>query len=126
MSKTASYGMLKCSFCGKSQKEVKKLIAGPGVYICDECIELCNEIIDDELDSVKAGKVTRGMGTAPDSTPDELLSELAQSAGQFLPMEKHLEELVRQLRKRGATWAKIGEALGMTRQAAWARFSGED
>ncbi|CAM5631603.1 ATP-dependent Clp protease ATP-binding subunit ClpX [Streptomyces microflavus] len=38
--------LLKCSFCGKSQKQVKKLIAGPGVYICDECIDLCNEIID--------------------------------------------------------------------------------
>ncbi len=41
--------LLKCSFCGKSQKQVKKLIAGPGVYICDECIELCNEIIEEEL-----------------------------------------------------------------------------
>jgi ATP-dependent Clp protease ATP-binding subunit ClpX len=41
--------LLKCSFCGKSQKQVKKLIAGPGVYICDECIDLCNEIIEDEL-----------------------------------------------------------------------------
>ena len=41
--------LLKCSFCGKTQKQVKKLIAGPGVYICDECIELCNEIIVEEL-----------------------------------------------------------------------------
>ncbi|PUB31862.1 ATP-dependent Clp protease ATP-binding subunit ClpX [Promicromonospora sp. AC04] len=41
--------LLKCNFCGKSQKQVKKLIAGPGVYICDECIELCNEIIEEEL-----------------------------------------------------------------------------
>jgi ATP-dependent Clp protease ATP-binding subunit ClpX len=41
--------LLKCSFCGKSQKQVKKLIAGPGVYICDECVDLCNEIIDEEL-----------------------------------------------------------------------------
>ncbi|MCL1906739.1 MAG: ATP-dependent Clp protease ATP-binding subunit ClpX [Propionibacteriaceae bacterium] len=41
--------LLKCSFCGKSQKQVVKLIAGPGVYICDECIDLCNEIIDEEL-----------------------------------------------------------------------------
>merc|ERR1711976_764374 len=46
-----SYGSLNCNFCGKSQKEVKKLIAGPGVYICDECIELCNDIIYE--DSVK-------------------------------------------------------------------------
>jgi ATP-dependent Clp protease ATP-binding subunit ClpX len=41
--------LLKCSFCGKSQKQVRKLIAGPGVYICDECIDLCNEIIEEEL-----------------------------------------------------------------------------
>jgi len=41
--------LLKCSFCGKSQKQVKKLIAGPGVYICDECIDLCNEIIEEEM-----------------------------------------------------------------------------
>ena len=44
-----SSDLLKCSFCGKSQKQVKKLIAGGGVYICDECIALCNEIIEEEL-----------------------------------------------------------------------------
>jgi ATP-dependent Clp protease ATP-binding subunit ClpX len=41
--------LIKCAFCGKSQKQVKKLIAGPGVHICDECIELCNEIVDEEF-----------------------------------------------------------------------------
>ena len=46
-----SADLLKCSFCGKSQKQVKKLIAGPGVYICNECIELCNEIIEEELNT---------------------------------------------------------------------------
>ena len=40
---------LKCSFCGKTQEQVKKLIAGPDVYICDECVELCNEILDEEF-----------------------------------------------------------------------------
>jgi ATP-dependent Clp protease ATP-binding subunit ClpX len=45
--------LLKCSFCGKSQKQVKKLIAGPGVYICDECIELCNEIIEEEFSTTE-------------------------------------------------------------------------
>ncbi len=52
--------LLKCSFCGKSQKQVKKLIAGPGVYICDECIDLCNEIIEEEL------------GTSEEVVPAEL------------------------------------------------------
>src|ERR1700757_4228252 len=46
---TDSNEQLLCSFCGKSQRQVKKLIAGPGVYICDECIDLCNEIIEEEL-----------------------------------------------------------------------------
>src|SRR5438270_1217478 len=49
MAKFGDSDLLKCSFCGKSQKQVKKLIAGPGVYICDECIDLCNEIIEEEL-----------------------------------------------------------------------------
>ncbi len=52
-----NYGALCCSFCGKSQKEVKKLIAGPGVYICDECIELCNDIIAEERDREESTKV---------------------------------------------------------------------
>ncbi|MDK2856564.1 MAG: ATP-dependent Clp protease ATP-binding subunit ClpX [Bacillota bacterium] len=46
---TDEKGQLKCSFCGKTQDQVRKLVAGPGVYICDECIELCNEIIEEEL-----------------------------------------------------------------------------
>ena len=59
--------LLKCSFCGKSQKQVRKLIAGPGVYICDECIELCNEIIVDEL---VATSVQVPQGKLP--TPSEI------------------------------------------------------
>lgn len=53
--------LLKCSFCGKSQKQVKKLIAGPGVYICDECIDLCNEIIEEEFSEA----VELGLGELP-------------------------------------------------------------
>lgn len=58
MTKKENYSNLNCSFCGKSQKEVKKLIAGPGVYICDECIDLCNDIIEEEVEreaSTKSG-----------------------------------------------------------------------
>src|SRR6266700_2799600 len=47
-------GTLKCSFCGKSQNDVRKLIAGPTVYICDECIELCNDIIAEEWEEEKS------------------------------------------------------------------------
>lgn len=58
MSNPKENGALKCSFCGKGQKEVKKLIAGPGVYICDECIGLCNDIIDEERQKDSAVKGT--------------------------------------------------------------------
>jgi len=51
-------GQLKCSFCGKSQDQVRKLVAGPGVYICDECIELCNDIIEEELGAGEASEFT--------------------------------------------------------------------
>lgn len=50
MAKNDDKRQLKCSFCGKNQDAVRRLIAGPGVYICDECIELCSEIISDEFD----------------------------------------------------------------------------
>ncbi len=60
MSKYDSH--LKCSFCGKSQEQVRKLIAGPGVYICDECVELCNEILDEEL-------IEEGSSPTPANSP---------------------------------------------------------
>ena len=59
--------LLKCSFCGKSQKQVKKLIAGPGVYICDECIDLCNDIIRDEVAQEDVAQASRdGLPTPAD------------------------------------------------------------
>ena len=65
-------GKLYCSFCGKSQKEVRKLIAGPTVYICNECIELCNEIIADE--EAKEGHLRKRYSTLP--TPSQIKSFL--------------------------------------------------
>ncbi|MBL7666100.1 MAG: ATP-dependent Clp protease ATP-binding subunit ClpX, partial [Bacteriovoracaceae bacterium] len=73
MAKKEAYATLNCSFCGKSQKEVKKLIAGPGVYICDECIELCNDIIYE--DSVKAS-TTATLDNVP--KPSEIKTHLDQ------------------------------------------------
>ena len=58
MSTSNSSNSLKCSFCGKNQKEVKKLIAGPGVYSCDECIDLCNDIVDEERERETSVKGT--------------------------------------------------------------------
>ncbi|MFT3850744.1 MAG: ATP-dependent Clp protease ATP-binding subunit ClpX [Propionivibrio sp.] len=57
--KSGSEKLLYCSFCGKSQHEVKKLIAGPSVFICDECIELCNDIVRDEISAEESGKVAK-------------------------------------------------------------------
>lgn len=65
MSKYDSH--LKCSFCGKSQEQVRKLIAGPGVYICDECVDLCNEILDEEL--LDSSAPTPPQVTRPEATP---------------------------------------------------------
>ena len=54
MSRYDEKKQLKCSFCGKSQEQVKRLVAGPGVYICDECIELCSEIIEEEFEEARS------------------------------------------------------------------------
>jgi len=67
---------LKCSFCGKSQRHVRKLIAGPGVYICDECIELCNDIVEDEL--------------AEDTIEAPLIDDLPTPAGIFEALNNYV------------------------------------
>ncbi len=72
--KSGSEKLLYCSFCGKSQHEVKKLIAGPSVFICDECIDLCNDIVRDEIAGDKGGKGANG--DLP--TPKEICSLLDQ------------------------------------------------
>ena len=91
MSKFDSH--LKCSFCGKSQEQVRKLIAGPGVYICDECVELCNEILDDEL--IEPTGRSRG-AVAP--TEEEKQQESSQiSFNQILKpkeIKHHLDDYV--------------------------------
>ncbi|GLI28745.1 ATP-dependent Clp protease ATP-binding subunit ClpX [Agromyces rhizosphaerae] len=69
-----SADLLKCSFCGKSQKQVQQLIAGPGVYICDECVELCNEIIEERL--AESGEETQGEFDLP--KPKEIFSFLEE------------------------------------------------
>ena len=75
MSKLSESGeVLKCSFCGKSQKQVRKLIAGPGVYICDECIELCNEIIVEEL----GGETSKALEDLELPKPKEIYSFLEE------------------------------------------------
>ncbi|ACK66919.1 ATP-dependent Clp protease, ATP-binding subunit ClpX [Rippkaea orientalis PCC 8801] len=96
MSKYDSH--LKCSFCGKSQEQVRKLIAGPGVYICDECVELCNEILDEELMDAPAAAVAGGGSPKPDdSRPKRRPSRERLSFNQIpkpREIKKYLDEYV--------------------------------
>lgn len=93
MSKYDSH--LKCSFCGKSQEQVRKLIAGPGVYICDECVDLCNEILDEEL--LEANAATSQQASRSE-TPQKRRTRSANLAlSQILKpreIKKHLDEHV--------------------------------
>ena len=109
--------LLRCSFCSKDQKSVAKLIAGPGVYICDECVDLCNEIIHDELEHPS---------DSSDEPDDELLASLARRQAVVQQAETGVREHVAILRRRGISWTRIGETLGVSKQAAWERFSGEE
>jgi len=114
---------LRCSFCGKTEAEVTSLIAGPGVYICDECVTLCTEVL------AAAGR--------PPSPPipevpawermsdDEMLALVSRIASSRAQAEASLRQWVERLRGRGVTWNRIGTALGMTRQSAWERFADE-
>jgi ATP-dependent Clp protease ATP-binding subunit ClpX len=85
-----SADLLKCSFCGKSQKQVQQLIAGPGVYICDECVELCNEIIEERL--AEAGEETTSEFDLP--KPKEIFSFLEEYVIGQEPAKKALSVAV--------------------------------
>lgn len=136
MTPTAKLDALTCSFCNKDQSEVTKLVAGPGVYICNECIDLCNQIMAQELDQKKTGarKVSRSSKSqvpppikAWEGLSDEdLLSEMVRAHAAHQNVDRAVAHHVAALRERGVSWARIGEALGMARQSAWERFSGED
>jgi ATP-dependent Clp protease ATP-binding subunit ClpX len=136
MSKTASVGAkLSCSFCGKSQDDVAKLIAGPGVYICDGCVGLCDRILAEEFrDLDELREAVRAAHAKPpppikkwdELSDDELLAEMVRVHGSLEQVDRAVSSIVQQLRARNVTWARIGEALGMTRQSAWERFSGEE
>jgi ClpX C4-type zinc finger len=114
-----------CSFCGKDELTIAKIIAGPGIYICNECVDACNQI----LGGASEGGTDAARPELPywDQLTDEqrleLLPKMARVADQ---VETSLTTGVRRLRARGVTWTRIGAALGITRQSAWERFSGED
>ena len=110
-----------CSFCGKRRREVRKLISGPRVFICDECVALCALLIDGP-----SAPVPHLAAWEHAVSVDEVLASLPRIAAAGAQVEQHLAGWVRRARALGATWARIGGALGMTRQSAWERFSGEE
>ena len=109
---------LSCSFCGKDKGLVAKLIAGPGVYICSECVELCTQIL--------ASEVTPEINPRHELPDGELLASLARAQSAAPQIDAAMRDYTAILRSRGVSWTRIGAALGVSKQAAWERFSGED
>jgi hypothetical protein len=108
---------LYCSFCFKSQHEVRKLISGPAsIFICDECVDLCNEIVADRPLNSKS--------PSPQELPTKrLLERLAAIEQTVQGKGSQLQTVVDLLRSRKVSWAQIGVALGISRQSAWERFT---
>jgi hypothetical protein len=104
-----------------SRPDPAKLVAGPGVYICNECVEFCQQVIDGE-----GGSVPQLSPWQQVNDVEVILQNLPRIAKAAARVEESLNGWVRRGRELGATWARIGDALGMTRQSAWARFSGEE
>jgi hypothetical protein len=112
-----------CSFCRKPPEAVAKLVAGPGVFICNECVGLCTELIAVPSEKPPQEQVASWEQKMSDEDVLQHLPRVAAAADQ---VEQQLTAWVRQARARGITWTRIGESLSMTRQSAWERFSGED
>jgi ATP-dependent protease Clp ATPase subunit len=108
---------VQCSFCAKPNSEVEKMVAGPGVYICNECVGLCDDILRVEQDKPSVPPWQDTM------TEEQILDLLPRVAAQT---EASLQQMIAVLRERRVTWARIGTALQITRQSAWERFSGEE
>jgi hypothetical protein len=104
----------RCSFCGKSEKQVSRLLAGARGHICDVCVGACNRILD----------TTPADFAGWDALTDErLLESLKPSVATVDACRSVLQTQIDTLRERGVSWATIGSALGISRQAAWERFS---
>ena len=115
---------VRCSFCAKPSSEVEKVIAGPGVYICNECVGLCAEIL--RAEQGKPSPLAARLPAWEKLTDEQILELLPRVAAVGEQAEESLQRLVAILRERRVTWARIGAALQVTRQSAWERFSGEE
>jgi len=116
---------VRCSFCAKPGSEVEKVIAWPGVYICNECVGQCSDILGAEQRK-PAGPVMQLPAWEETMTDEQTLDLLPRIATVGEQTEAGLQRLVAILRAHRVTWARIGAALQVTRQSAWERFSGEE
>jgi ATP-dependent Clp protease ATP-binding subunit ClpX len=115
---------LYCSFCRKSQHDVKKLIAGPAIFICNECVAKCDKIIAETPDpDPNAPAVEMIKGPYEKFPTDKLLAILKPQEATCEDARAQLQHSIDILREREISWAVIGDALGISRQAAWERFS---
>ncbi len=118
-SKVASPDVV-CSFCGRASSVVGRIVAGPAVYICNDCVGLCVGVLAESGapgEAVLPWRVDTDLATVLGTLPRMALAQRQAS--------DHLGRWVGRARELGATWADIGAALGMTRQSAWERFSNE-
>ncbi|HEV2652267.1 MAG TPA: ClpX C4-type zinc finger protein [Rhizomicrobium sp.] len=115
----ASDNTLYCSFCRKSQHDVKKMVAGPAVLICDSCVAIAAKVIADTSDITPPPRLDWPEKTAT----KELLAILAGQDSLYREVRERVQETVDILRKREVSWADIAAALNVSRQAAWERFS---
>jgi hypothetical protein len=111
-----------CSFCLRAHTDVGTLVAGPGVYICDECVALSSELIASTPHSARP-RLRRIAPWDAEAGLDAVLASLPRVAQAGDQADYVLTQYVRKARELGATWAAIGQALGMARQSAWERFS---
>lgn len=110
--------MNRCSFCNRSADDVDTLVAGAGVYICNECVALSAEIIKNKpAEPKRTTPVWEGVAD------DALLAHLPRIEAIRHQVDDDLRAWVGEARRRGISWERIGEALGMRRQSAWERFS---
>jgi hypothetical protein len=121
--------VLRCSFCGLGRKDrVSRLLEGPGANVCGECMVELHEIFMD-LNQVSAipfpVKVKQFSPSLDEHSDKELLVFLARVEAVRKQADERLVRLVGQIRDRGVSWGRIGDALGITRQSAWGRFSDE-
>ena len=126
LTEPATAAPVACSFCAKPEHEVAKIIAGPGIYICDQCVQACNEILATDSAGESAGAGQPELPYWEAMTDQQLLDQLPRIAAVADQVEGSLTTWVRRVRSRGVAWARIGEALDMTRQSAWERFSDRD